>query len=331
MRKRRWQKPAAGAAHAAAAASVALGWFVAVPAAADDRGTDIGGGAAVIEGAVRIGGHFGLAQPTALRSSWQRADTRTLSVQAGVGLGDPAFFRDLRLVLEGGYVVSADERTERTSELLPVGFPFYGEDEAGFLRALVRGDVVHTPRFALELAVAAALPVDLDLAKFSHLHLHYARIDAAFRIHLTDPSALVRLDGSSRGFVGSGAYDGTFQHNPQLGLDALLAVSFRRWLIPWRVTIAAGPTLLSDLVGQRNAVYRDAYAGALNPAVLASDDAPVAGGLIGEVKQFGLGVRVMPSFAVTEYAAVSLQYDGQLSGVNARATQVFHATLRTAF
>jgi len=289
-------------------------------AAADDRATDIGGGEGELEAAARVEGHFGSTQPTARRPSWQRANTKLLAVQAGVGFGHQGPIEALRLTVEGGYIVSDDERVNQPHDVLPEGYRFYGEDDAGYVRATVRGDVVHTPRYALEVSLSGTAPIDVDLAKFSHVHIHYAAAEVGFRAHLTDPGALVRLDGMSRGFLGSGAYDGTYQHNPQLGLDALLALSFRRWLLPWRMTLAAGPAFLADLDDQINEVYRDAYAG-VSPDLVAGE----------RVQQHQLAVRVKPSFAITDYAALDLRFDGQLMGFNARATQIFSAALRTAF
>lgn len=287
---------------------------------ADDRGIDIGGGEGEIEAAASVEGHFGVTQPYARRASWQRASTKLLAVRAGIGFGRQGPFDDLRLTLEGGYIVAADERVDRRGDVLPEGYRFYGEDDAGYVRATVRGDVVHTPRYALEVSLTGTAPIDVDLAKFSHVHIHYASGGVAFRAHLTPPDALVRLDGFSRGFVGSGAYDGTFQHNAQLGLDALLGLSIRRWLFPWRVTLAAGPAFLADLDDQVNEVYREAYA-AVSPDLVAGQ----------RVQQYQLAVRVMPSFAITDYAALDLRFDGQLAGHNARSTLIFAAALRTAF
>lgn len=294
--------------------------IAAAPALADDRGTDIGGGEGEIEAAARVEGHFGVTQPYARRATWQRANTKLLAVQAGIGFGRQGPFDHLRLTLEGGYVVSDDERVDRRGDVLPLDHRFYGEDDAGYARATLRADVVHTPHYALEVSVTGTAPIDLDLAKFSHVHVHYAAAGVAFRAHLSEPGALVRLDGLSRGFLGSGAYDGTFQHNAQLGLDALLAISFRRWLFPWRFTVAAGPAFLADLDDQVNEIYREAYE-AVSPDLVAGQ----------RIRQHQLAVRVLPSFGITDYATLDLRFDGQLAGQNARSTLLFAAALRTAF
>jgi hypothetical protein len=226
----------------------------------------------------------------------------------------------LRATVEGAYFISAEETVDRPGDALPRGFPFYPEDSAGYVRVQLRANVVEAPRYALELFLVGTIPIDVDLAKFSNVHIHYASGGGTLRAHLTAPDDLVRLDGAGTMFIGSGAYDGTFQHNAQLGLDAMVGLSFRRWLLPWRVTIMAGPAFLADLDEQINDVYREAYS-VVSPDLMAGD----------RVQQMQLAVRIRPTFAITKHAALDLRFDGQLAGADARATQIYTAALRAAF
>ncbi|MBM4358774.1 MAG: hypothetical protein FJ096_11785 [Deltaproteobacteria bacterium] len=265
-------------------------------------------------------GMFGVARPGAAEPTWQRADTRVVSMGAGYAVGDLGPLHDCYARIEGGLLSSADERSESAYGPLPLGHRFYPEDQAGYVRGFLSANVVSTPRFDFGLFLQATLPLSIDLRKFSTARMNWVGGGTTVDVALTEPNELLRLGYRARVFVGSGAYDGAYQHNASIQVTNLLRLEAARWLLRWPVGLSVGPHLEADVNSHRNAAYANAYA----------DVAPEAE-IGAKVQTTSVAIAVLPYVKFTEHVALELGYQQVVVGTNVRATQEWVGTLRTAF
>jgi hypothetical protein len=280
----------------------------------------VGGHEGEIDVGARFEGHLGYVEPTPRRSTHQPADIKVFGMSAGVTLGNLGPFLDFYVRLDGGYFIAAAESVARTDDDLPIGTLFHGEDKGGWASATIGSNIVHTPRFAFGAFIQGTVPIDVDLAKFSNVRLHYAGGGTLLGVHITDPAALLRLSNLTRIFVGTGAYAGNDQQNAQGELESLFYLDLSRWILPWRAGLGVGPRFEVDLNEHVDDAYNQAY-GAVSPDLVAGD----------RVRQQRLGGVVRAYVFVTPHASVEAGFDGQLSGEDARATRRYSAGLRVAF
>ena len=280
----------------------------------------VGGHEGEIDVGARFDGYLGNVEPTPRRSTHQPADIKVFGLEAGVTLGNLGPFLDFYARLDGGYLIAGPEAVARSDDDLPLGTVFHGEDKGGWVRATIGSNVVHTTRFAFGAFIQRTVPIDVDLAKFSNVRLHYAGGGTLLGVHITDPAALLRLSNLTRIFVGTGAYDGDDQQNAQAELESLFYVDLSRWILPWRAGVGVGPRFEVDLNEHVDDAYHQAY-GSVSPDLVVDD----------RVRQLRLGGVVRAYVFVTPQASLEAGFDGQLSGEDARATRRYSAGLRVAF
>lgn len=280
----------------------------------------VGGKEGEIDVSAHFIGEFGKVEPTERPSTWQSANIKRLQLGAGYTIGDVGPLKDFYVRLEGGYYSAAPEAVERDDDDLPQGYEFFGQDRGGFVTATVATNFVHEPRFTFGLFVQGTVPIDVELEKFSNIHVHYAGGGSTLGVFLTEPDKLVRLGYHSRILFGSGAYDGDFQHNAAIALTNLFSLEFERWLLPWRIGVSVGPYFEGDLNEHLNAVYNRAY-GNVSPDLIAGD----------RVRAMRFAVAVLPFIRITDHAAVELGYVQTLFGYDAQATQYWTGGVRAQF
>ena len=280
----------------------------------------VGGHEGEIDVEARFEGHLGELHPTSRPTTHQPADIKVFATGAGVTFGNLGPFLDLHLRLDGGYLIAGPEAVTRADDDLPIGTVFHPSDRGGWVRATVGANLVHTPRLAFGAFIEGTVPIDVDLAKFSNLRLHYAGGGTRLGVHLTDPGGLLRLTSLSRLFVGTGTFAGAAQQNAQAELESLVYLDLLRWVLPWRAGVGVGPRFAADLNSHVNDAYRQAY-GTVSPDLVAGD----------RVQQQQLAGVVRAYLFVTPHAALEGSFDGQISGEDARATRRFTAALRVAF
>mgnify|MGYP006969543799 CR=1 FL=1 len=137
---------------------------------------------------------------------------------------------------------------------------------------------------------------------------------------LTDPTKLVRLAYAGRIFVGSGAYDGTYQQNAAIVLTQLLYLALARWLPPWRIGVGVGPYFEGDINEHTNQVYNSAY-GSVSPDLVDGD----------RNRSMRFAIAVLPYIRITDHAALELGYVQKLFGYDPPATQFWTGGLRASF
>jgi len=304
------------------AALVAVAFATLSTAAMADPATwpSVGGREGEIDVDTSFVGAFGMAMPSPLESTWQRADTKLATLGAGYAVGTLGPFFDCYARVEGGLFQSAEERVESDTDALPRGFVFHPADKGGLVRGLVSANLVKTPRHTFGLFLQGMLPLRLDLAKFSTLHLNLLGGGTTLEVLLTPPNEVLQLRYRARFFVGSGAYDGDRQSNAQLQATNLLRLEASRWVLPWPVGLSVGPHVEADLNSYRNAAYAAAY----GPA------APGVG--VGErIQAQSVAIAVMPYVHLTDHVAFEGTYQRTVVGTNVAATETWAASLRTAF
>jgi hypothetical protein len=290
------------------------------PVAHAGEPTTVGGGDGEIDLDVGFVAALGNREPYQRSETWQTADIQAIHGGVGYSVGNLGPLADFYLRLEGGYYNSAEEQVERAEDDLPVGYQFYGRDRGGWLTAVFGASFVHEPRFRFGAFVRGTVPVDVELAKFSNIHFHYAVGGIDARIWITDPDWLLRLGFASRSWLGSGAYLDAGQHNAAVVFENLLVFEAARWALPWRAGISFGPIIEADLNSHVNRAYDSAYAG-VTPDLVAGDD----------VQSMRLDITVRPFVRITDNAAVELSFTQTLLGYDIEASQVLSAGLRTAF
>lgn len=254
----------------------------------------------------------GTAKPAPATATWQQADTRLVTVGAGYAVGGLGPFLDCYARVEGGFLSSASELAG-TSANVPPGTGLFGHDRGGLVRGLASANVVRTSGLSVGLFLEGTLPVDIDRAKFSTLRLHLFGVGGDLEATLTAPNRLLSVRYRGRSFVGSGASE---QHRPQLMVTNLLRFEAARWVLPWPVGLALGPHLVADLTPYRSAPYAAAYA---------------SQGVGEQLQQLEVSLAVMPYVKLTRNVAFEGGYRKVLVGVDVPATQVWSASLRTAF
>ncbi|MBM4376569.1 MAG: hypothetical protein FJ095_15915 [Deltaproteobacteria bacterium] len=263
-------------------------------------------------------GRLGDARPGEDAATWQRADTRIFTVGAGYSVGRLGPLHDCYARVEGGFALSADEPIGAGTA--PSGPLLFQADRSGLVRGFVSANVVKSPRLNLGLFLRGTAPLGLDLQKFSSVHVHLFGGGSTLDVALTSPNTLLRARYLARLFVGSGAYDGDYQHNAELQVTNLLRVEAQRWLLPWPAGIAVGPDVRADLNGYRNAIYADAFA------------ASAPGARIGEhIQATSVAAAVYPYFHITKHVAVEAGYEYVFVGTEVQATHLWSASLRSAF
>ncbi len=280
----------------------------------------VGGHEGEIDVSAHFIGEFGQVEPTERPSTWQSANVKIIQLGAGYTIGKVGPLEDFYVRVEGGYYTAAEERVERDDDDLPQGYKFFGQDRGGFVTATVATNFVHEPRFAFGVFLQGTVPIDVDLQKFSNVHIHYVGGGSQLGVFLTDPTKLVRLAYSSRIFLGSGAYDGEYQHNASIALTNLFVLEFARWLLPWRAGISVGPYFEGDLDEHINAVYNRAY-GAVSPDLIAGD----------RVRAMRFAIAILPYIRITDHAAIELGYVQKLFGYDPPATRFFTGGVRAQF
>ena len=270
------------------------------------------------EGEIDINAHFigefGKVEPTERPTTFQSANVKILQMGAGYTIGKVGPLEDFYVRLEGGYYIAAEEKVEDPNDDLPVGFKFFDQDKGGFVTATISTNFVHENRFAFGVFLQGTVPIDVNFQKFSNVHLHYVAGGANVGVFITDPTKVARLAYAGRIFVGSGAYDGDFQHNAAIALTQLFVLEFSRWLLPWRMGIGFGPYFEGDLNEHVNQVYNQAY-GSVTPDFTNGD----------RVRAMRFAVAVLPYFRITNHAALELGYVQKLFGYDPPATQFFTA------
>ncbi len=291
------------------------------PATADPASfPTIGGREGEIDFDSSIVAALGTAQPSARESTWQPADTNFVSIGAGYAVGSLGPLHDCYARVDGGIFQSASERVESATDVLPRGFVFHNRDRGGLVRALVSANLLEGSRYAFGLFIQAALPLQLNLAKFSTLHVNLVGAGSTLDVALTEPKELLHLRYRARFVIGSGAYDGARQSNAQLQLTNLVRLESARWLLPWPVGLAVGPHIEADLNAYRNEPYAVAYGAAAPDAA------------VGErIQTTSVAVAVMPYVKLTEHVSLEATYQRVIVGSQVPATQTWAASLRTAF
>ena len=306
--------------HAIAAAA----WIVAALAAPSTAhgfgGASVGGHEGEIDVNVHFIGEFGTVEPSERPTTWQAANVKTLQLGAGYAVGKVGPFQDFYVRLEGGYYLAAAEAVENPDDDLPVGYEFFDQDKGGFITAIVSANLVHEDRLTFGLFAQGTFPIAVNLQKFSNVHLHYAGGGSTLGVFLTDPTKLVRLGTSTRLFLGSGAFDGEFQHNAAITLTNLYALEVQRWLLPWRAGVAIGPHFEGDLNEHVNTVYNSAYAG-VTPDFVNGD----------RVRALRFAVAIWPYIRITDHAAIELGYVQSLFGYDLGTTQLWTGGVRAQF
>lgn len=265
-------------------------------------------------------GRFGDVRPAADEATWQRADTRLFTLGVGYSAGKFGPLHDCYARVEGGALLSSAEQVEEPNGPLPVGTSFFPSDRGALVRGLLSANVLKTPRFSFGLYAEGTAPIGVDLRKYSSIRVHLVGGGTSLDVALTEPGDLLRLRYRARLFVGSGAYDGDYQHNAELRVTNLVRLEAQRWLLPWPAGIAVGPDVRADLNSYRNAVYADAYAKVLADARVGD-----------EVQTTSVALAVMPYFHVTRHVAVEIGYAHVVTGTNLQATSTWLGTLRTTF
>lgn len=264
-------------------------------------------------------GEFGKVEPTERPSTWQDANVKIFNVGAGYTIGTLGPLSEFYVRLDGAYYIAGEEIIDNPEDEL-FGTKLFDEDKGGYITATIATNFVHEPRFAFGGFVQGTIPIDVNLQKFSNVHLHWVGGGTSLGVFLTDPTKLVRLAFSNRIFIGSGAYDGDVQHNASVALTNLFVLEFARWLLPWRMGVSIGPYFEGDINESVNRVYHDAYA-RVSPDLVAGD----------RVRAMRFAVAVLPYFRVTDHAALELGYVQQLFGYDPRATQFWSAGIRVSF
>jgi hypothetical protein len=263
-------------------------------------------------------GRLGDSRPGEEPTTWQRADTRIFTLGAGYSVGRLGPLHDCYARIEGGFALSADEQIG--AGMAPSGPLLFQADRSALVRGFVSANVVKAPRLNLGLFLRGTAPIGLDLQKFSSVHVHLFGGGTTLDVALTSPDTLLRARFLARLFVGSGAYDGDYQHNAELQFTNLLRVEAQRWLLPWPAGIALGPNVRADLNGYRNAIYAEAYSKV------------AVGARVGEnVQATSVAVAVYPYVHVTRHVAVEAGYEYVFVGTDVQATQIWSASLRSAF
>jgi hypothetical protein len=264
-------------------------------------------------------GQFGNVEPTERPTTFQDADIKIFNVGAGYTIGEVGPFSQFYVRVDGAYFIAGEESiTDPGDELY--GTKMFGEDRGGYVTATVSTNFIHEPRYTFGAYLQGTVPIDVSFQKFSSVRLHWIAGGTTVGVFLTDPTKLVRLAFSNRLFVGSGAYDGDYQHNASAAMTNLFSLEFARWLLPWRMGISVGPYFAADVNEHVNRVYHDAYA-RLSPDLVEGD----------RIRSMQLAVAVLPYFEITDHAALELGYVQRLFGYDLPATQYWNAGIRVSF
>jgi hypothetical protein len=265
-------------------------------------------------------GMFGNVKPTSRESTWQKANTKLVTLGAGYSIGKLGPLYDCYARLEAASFVSAAERVESNADDLPAGYTFHPQDRGSYIRGTISANLAKRGRFKFGLYLQGTAPINVDFAKFSSVHLHWIGGGSDLEVALTDPEFLVSLHYRARMFVGSGAYSGDAQHNAEAQITNLLRVHVSRWLLPWPIGIAFGPQFAGDLNDHTNLAYDTAY-GAVTPDLVAGD----------RVRSLSFALMAMPYIHLTKHVAIELSYQQNLIGTDLQATQIWTGGLRSAF
>jgi hypothetical protein len=276
------------------------------------------------EGVIDINAHFvaelGKLEPSQRETTWQDADIKIFNIGAGYTVGAVGPLSDFYARLEGGFYISAEEEVEDPRDDLPLGTSFYSEDTGGYVSGMLAANFVHEPRYTFGAFLTGTVPIDVELAKFSNVRLHYVGGGFDVGVFITDPTKLVRLTYGGRLFVGSGAFDGDFQHNAAISLSNLFSLEFARWILPWRVGVAFGPYFEADLNEHIDRSYHDAYA-RVTPDFVEGD----------AVRAMRFAMAVMPFIRVTDHATLELAWVQNIVAYDAAYNRIFSGGVRIAF
>jgi hypothetical protein len=279
----------------------------------------VGGHEGEIDISAHFIGEFGKIEPTERPTTWQDADVKIFNLGAGYTIGPVGPLSEFYVRVDGAYYIAGEESITNPDDEL-FGTQIFGEDKGGYITGTIAANFIHETRYAFGAYLQGTIPIDVEIQKFSNVHLHWIGGGTTLGVFLTDPTKLVRLAFSNRLFVGSGAYDGNAQHNASVAMTNLFVLEFARWLLPWRLGISFGPYFEGDINESVNRGYHDAYA-RLSPDLVAGD----------RVRSMRFALAVLPYFRITNHAALELGYVQKLFGYDVPATQFWNAGIRVSF